>query len=117
MPKNAVVEEGKFTLEGIPWKKYIKITHRGKTYDTKTTYCWTDPDYPLTEDVDRAIRKAKRAGEKNPQKTWNDYLEYSRAEFRFKCSGFLKYGNSVDCLPEAQLGRISVEDLEVCEKE
>lgn len=114
MPKNVVVEEGKF-IGGMPWKKYLKITHKGKTYDTKTLYCWDDPDYPHPSDEIKAMGGAEKAGDS--KKNWVDYLDFSDAEFSFKCSGFMKYDKSVDCLPKAPLGRIPVKDLRVCKKE
>ena len=105
------VETGQF-ISGTKWKKYLKVTHDGKTFDTKTTYVWENPDFPEQKDIDIAIRTAKRAGEKNPDEAFESYINWRKQEYKFKCSGFLKYGREIDCLPKnSPLGRISVKDL------
>ena len=87
------------------------VKFRGKKYDTKTTYCWTDPDFPDDASVRDAMSVAKKAGD-NPDKDWPDHVKWEDAEYTFKCSGFMKSNGDIDCLPAGvALGRITVSEL------
>ena len=116
MPKKSrgkVIETGQF-VSGTKWMRYDKVRHKGKTYDTKTEYVWEDPDFPQQEDIDNAIEDARKHDEKEPSKyeIFEGYIDWQKQTHRFRCSGFLKYDGSVDCLPkDSSLGRISVETL------
>ena len=106
-------ERGNF-VTGDNWVRYDRADWKGKHYDSDTFYRWTDPDFPHNDQTQVAVDEAIAA--EGNDKNWPHYLNYSEAEYRFTCDGFIVYEmfgkKHCDCMPGALLGRISVEDLE-----
>lgn len=66
--------------------------------------------------MNKAIKDAGEAGEEMPMDAWPDYLNYSDSSYKFKSAGYMVYGDakslSIDALPKAPLGRLSIEELQ-----